>query len=208
MATKKCPVCGETINKNARFCEHCGRDLSQIVTRQRPEAEAAALKKKNKNAVIVLAMILVSGLGLAYMAYRFPSEFDKVLATKTAEAVTPEREVSPEIDKLGFYKPDVRALAKNPDSFKDRQIQVEGEVFTIEESDKDTVIQMWVQKPGNNQFDREPIAIYTTMNTAQIYEGTNVRVYGFGAGAAEGKNAFGTTVRLPVIVAKYIDILR
>jgi hypothetical protein len=99
---------------------------------------------------------------------------------------------------------DIRALSKNPDRYSGQEVHYRGEVFTIEESDEGTAMQVWVDIPGGSEFDRDAVVVYFEGSTDGIYEGTEVEFWGYCIGTLEGTNAFGGIVRQPLISAKYL----
>lgn len=101
---------------------------------------------------------------------------------------------------------DVRDLKKNPDVYKGKPIQVQGEVFNIKEQSGQTFLQMWVPIPGGTQFDREAVVVNYGGTLPNIYEKTKVTVFGIGDGTGSGKNAFGGTNTQPAIRADRVTI--
>ena len=106
--------------------------------------------------------------------------------------------------KARWGEVDIRALVKNPDKYLGAEVHYKGEVFTIEESDEGTAMQVWVNVPGGNEFDRKAVVIFWTGNTDPIYEGTKVEFWGYCTGAIEGVTAFGGTVRQPSVLVEYL----
>jgi hypothetical protein len=79
-----------------------------------------------------------------------------------------------------------------------------GTVFTIEERDNRTVMQIWVQIPGGERFDREAVFVVFDGTLENVFKDSVVLVYGRGDGTVEGTNAFGGTVTQPKIVAEFV----
>jgi len=96
---------------------------------------------------------------------------------------------------------DVRDLTKNPDAYKGKSIQLQGEVFNIKEQSGQTFLQMWVPIPGGTQFDREAVVVNYGRALPNVYEKTKITVFGIGDGTGSGKNAFGGTNTQPAIRA-------
>jgi len=96
---------------------------------------------------------------------------------------------------------DVRDLKKNPDAYKGKPIQLQGEVFNIKEQSGQTFLQMWVPIPGGTQFDREAVVVNYGGALPNVYEKTKITVFGIGDGTGSGKNAFGATSTQPAIHA-------
>lgn len=104
----------------------------------------------------------------------------------------------------GYPELDVRELVKAPDRYQGQRVRLTGEVFRIEESGGQTVLQMWVSYPGAARLDREAVLVRFDGILPGVYENSAVIVYGVGAGVAEGTNAFGATVRQPIVEAARI----
>ena len=89
-------------------------------------------------------------------------------------------------------------MEKNPDAFKGKRFQITGEIFNIEESKGQTAVQIWVQRPGGNEFDRAAIsAIYR--GTTGWLKGQSGTFYVVGAGTISGTNGFGAKVTQPAV---------
>ncbi len=101
---------------------------------------------------------------------------------------------------------DVRALKKNPETYKDRRIQVQGEVFNIRERGGSTFLQMYVPIPGGTQFEREPVVVNYNGTLPSVYEKTTITVFGVGDGTGSGTNAFGATNTQPAIRADRVVV--
>lgn len=154
---------------------------------------------KSRWLVIGIMLVLVLAIGAVWV----------MILTKEAPVVvslTPTATLTISQDKATFYRlSDVRELAKNPDEFYDQRMIIEGEVFFIDEGNELTAMQVWVNKPDGNRFDREAIVVTTTADTDRIYEGTVVKVWGIGIGTFEGTNAFGGAVKQPIVAARYLE---
>lgn len=104
---------------------------------------------------------------------------------------------------------DVRELHKNLDAYRDWKLTYEGEVLSIEEN-RDAVamqVKVWY---GPGLLDWEAIVVYydkreVDVDTAGIYEGTRVRVWGRPLTMFEGTNAFGGTIRQPLLIGDYLE---
>jgi hypothetical protein len=117
---------------------------------------------------------------------------------------TPVPTVNPTIAKANWGTVDIRGLSKNPDNYLDYQIHYKGEVFNITEDNSGAIMQVWVKVPGGNEFDREAVIVYWSGTTDNIYEGTTIEFWGYSLGSFEGTNAFGGSIRQPVISAEYL----
>jgi hypothetical protein len=104
---------------------------------------------------------------------------------------------------------DVRELHKNLDAYRDWKLTYEGEVLTIEE-DSDAVamqVKVWY---GPGLLDWEAIVVdydkcEVQVDTTGIYEGTRVRIWGRPVTMFEGTNAFGGTIRQPLLVGDFLE---
>lgn len=105
----------------------------------------------------------------------------------TTKAITDNR-------KKGIY---YKEYLKNPTKFKGSRISVIGKIFHIEESEGQSALQVYVT--GNN----DNVVVYYK-GTTEFYKDDFVRIYGEGGGIFEGKNAFGATITVPIINAKYL----
>lgn len=111
--------------------------------------------------------------------------------------------LSPEQAIAQWGTVDIRTLVKNPDNYIGSELRYKGEVFTISESWDGAVMQIWVEVPGGNTYDREAVLLYWTGNTEEVFEGTVVECVGYGLGSISGTNAFGGTVVQPAIQCEY-----
>ena len=103
-----------------------------------------------------------------------------------------------------YQEIDIRELVKNPEKYHDDLLRLTGKVFTIQENNGITVFQMWVPVPGGNEFDQEAVVVRFPGSLDKVYKDSQVIVYGTGAGAFEGTNAFGADIRQPMIDATYV----
>lgn len=123
----------------------------------------------------------------------------QVTATARAAATATVQAIEAKYPRI-----DIRELAKNPDKYKGELFSLQGTVFTIQETDDQTQLQMWVQIPGGNQFDREAVVVGYDGSLEGVYEKSSIIVYGEGRGAFEGENALGGAIRQPIIRADYV----
>lgn len=108
-----------------------------------------------------------------------------------------------------FPEVDIRDLAKGPKRYEGQKMRLTGTVFNIKEGEGGflglggtvTSIQMWVQIPGGTQFDREAVSVEFAGTLENVFEDTEILVYGEGAGTMEGKNGFGADISQPLIHA-------
>ncbi len=133
--------------------------------------------------------------------------FAFVILASTATTGTPSATSTPRAARTDadYAMVDVRDLKKNPDAYKDKSIQVQGEVFNIKEQNGQTFLQMWVAIPGGSQFDREAVVVTYGGALPNVYEKTKITVFGIGAGTDSGKNAFGGTNTQPAIRADRVS---
>lgn len=101
---------------------------------------------------------------------------------------------------------DVRELKKNPDTYKGKRIQVQGDVFNIQEMNGTTYLQMYVPIPGGTAYDREAVVVHYRGTLPNVYEKTKIAVFGVGEGAASGTNAFGGKNTQPAIKADRVSV--
>jgi len=99
---------------------------------------------------------------------------------------------------------DMRVIAKNPDAYQGTKVKLTGEVFAIQESNGQTVFQMWADDPGGSQFNREAVAVRLGITIASLVKGSRVVVYGTVLGTVNGTNAFGGAVSQPVVNTDHI----
>lgn len=108
-------------------------------------------------------------------------------------------------DKKTYEVVDVRNLKKSPDNYRDQKITLRGQVFTIQETDGNTAMQIWVSYPGASTVDREAVIVGFIGSLPELYEKDQVVVYGRGAGTFTGKNALGGEITQPLVKADYVD---
>jgi DNA-directed RNA polymerase subunit RPC12/RpoP len=120
----------------------------------------------------------------------------------------PTATVDPETAKAHWGNVDIRNLSKNPDNYFGQEVHYKGEVFTIEEDASGSAMQVWVDIPGGSEFDREAVVVLFEGATDNIYEGTEIEFWGYCMGTFEGTNAFGATIRQPMIAIEYLTYFR
>lgn len=193
--TKQCPFCAETILADAAVCRFCGRDL---------KAHASKGRAKPVRALLIVATLLACPTLFCFAAYLSA----KPPNAQDATSLPPTATLDPETAKAVWGTVDIRELAKNPDRYIGDQLHYQGEVFSIEEDVNGAVIQAWVEIPGGNDFDREAVIVYWPGRTTNVFEGTTIEFWGYGLGSLEGTNAFGGTIRQPLIRAEYATYFR
>jgi hypothetical protein len=120
----------------------------------------------------------------------------------------PTATVDPETAKAHWGNVDIRNLLKNPDNYFGQEVHYKGEVFTIEEDASGSAMQVWVDIPGGSEFDREAVVVLFEGATDNIYKGTEIEFWGYCMGTLEGTNAFGVTIRQPMIAVEYLTYFR
>ena len=171
-------------------------------------------KKQNTGVKILASIIGVSYLFFCCLALTLSSIYStSLISTSTPSPPTrtpppPTATIDPEKAKARWSTVDIRALVKNPDKYIGYELHYQGEVFSIEENSQGAAMQVWVNIPGGSDFDREAVIVYWPGRTDSIYEGTTIEFWGYGLGSLEGTNAFGGTVRQPLIQAEYLTYFR
>ena len=104
---------------------------------------------------------------------------------------------------------DVRELHKNLVAYRNWKLTYEGEVLSIEEDSNAVAMQVKVWY-GPGLLDWEAIVVYydkheVPVDTTGIYEGTRVRIWGRPVTMFEGTNAFGGTIRQPLLVGDFLE---
>ncbi len=143
--------------------------------------------------LLVVTLVVVAILGHVVRLLVGPYELF------TESVITPTATIDPSVAKARWATVDIRDLAKNPDKYAGAQLHYKGEVFNIQESSSGTVMQIWVAIPGGDRFDRESVVVACRCKASGVYEGTIVEFWGYGAGSAEGTNAFGGKIQQPLI---------
>jgi hypothetical protein len=167
--------------------------------------------KSNRPLLIVIGVIVISIVlcicGLPSIGLFFNSSTPSPPKTRVPTK-TPFPTVNPEVAKANWGTVDIRALAKNPDKYLSQELHYKGEVFSIAEDSSGVVMQVWVDVPGGNEFDREAVIVLWAGRTGNIYEGSIVEFWGYGLGSYEGTNAFGAKINQPAISAEYLTYYR
>lgn len=131
-----------------------------------------------------------------------------VVLASTATSGVPSATDTPRaaLTDADYRTMDVRDLKKNPDAYKGKPVQLNGEVFNVKEQNGRTFLQMWVAIPGGTQFDHEAVVVNYGGTLPNVYEKTRITVFGVGDGTGSGKNAFGGTNTQPAIRADRVTI--
>jgi tetratricopeptide (TPR) repeat protein len=156
-------------------------------------------------AIFVICLLCIVAFIVSNINPKSPQSFTPVPPTITRP---PTASINPEVRKARWATVDIRDLAKNPDKYIGYELHYTGEVFNIQEDSNGAVIQVWVQIPGGDEFDREAVVVYWYGTTTNIYEGTTIEFWGYGQGSFEGTNSLGGTIAQPLISAEYITYFR
>lgn len=126
-----------------------------------------------------------------------------LLSSIPTSTATPLPTSTPDQREL-YSEIDIRELESYADNYIGEKLKIRGEIFNIFTDG----LQIWVNKPGGNRFDRVAIIISwldDDILPPQLYEGTWITVYGIGAGTIDGTNAYGGTITQPLIFAEIIE---
>jgi tetratricopeptide (TPR) repeat protein len=122
------------------------------------------------------------------------SEYEKAIANDTKE------------DWTEYLIPvPAGMLKKSPDLHEGDRIHFAGTVFTIYEESEGTVMQLWVYDGSGSYNDVEAVTVLYPGRLPGVYEDSRVEIWGYASGIVEGTNAFGGSVRQPLIVAKFAE---
>ncbi|MDA8170277.1 MAG: hypothetical protein M0Z48_00410 [Nitrospiraceae bacterium] len=97
-------------------------------------------------------------------------------------------------NEKGIYYKD---YVKNPAEYKGRKMKIRGTIFTIEEQNGQTALQMWIDN------DMDQVIVYYP-GTLKIYKNDIIEIWGEGGDNFEGENAFGAKLDVPTLKAAYI----
>lgn len=179
--------------------------------------------KTDRVAQIMLVGMIVTGifacLMIGFIGYLYsnqnrppsiavnPQQSTPTPTSTTQPRPTPTYTRIPELEKKFWDTVDIRALVKNPDRYIGDQLHYQGEVFTIEEERRGAVMQVWVDVPGSD-YDQEAVVVIFQGTTDNVYIGTEIEFWGYGAGTFEGENAFGGIIRQPIVEAEHLTYFR
>jgi len=128
-------------------------------------------------AIFIICLLCVVAFIVSNNNQKLSPSFTPVPPTNTHP---PTATINPEVRKARWGTVDIRDLAKNPDKYIGYELHYTGEVFNIQEDSNGAVIQVWVQIPGGDEFDREAVVVYWYGTTTNIYEGTTIEFWGYG----------------------------
>lgn len=151
----------------------------------------------------LLAKLIVGGV-VAIILAAVASSLDG-LGTSAVTSTAPDvyrRTIRP---LTSYGDIDVRELDKSPDQYAGQLIHLHGEVFNINESGGGTFLQMNVRKPGGSAYETLPVMVSYDGALPGIYEDSQIDVYGVGAGAQSGTNAFGGEIDQPLVFADIVQ---
>lgn len=173
------------------------------------------MKKKKNPLVMFLALLGLGALALITIFCLVGLFFSRSakpavsrLPTLTPTSGPPTATVDIEELKAAWKTVDIRDLAKNPDGYNGQEVHHKGEVFTIQENNDGTIMQVWVSVPGGNEFDREAVIVTFNGRSDNVYEGSLVEFWGYSLGSFEGTNAFGGNIRQPLVHAEYMTYFK
>jgi hypothetical protein len=173
-----------------------------------PTVDVAAIQTQAAAAIFATQTASVPTPTSTFPATKTPKPTETPTPTNTVlpteiPTVTPTVNIAAE--KKTYQSVDVRDLKKSPDKYRDQKIVLRGEVFTIQEENGSTAMQIWVSYPGASAAEREPVVVAYNGTLPALYEKNIVVVYGRGAGTYTGTNALGGQITQPLVRADFVD---
>lgn len=169
--TKLCKHCKTEIPYDAKVCPNCRRRV-----------KGGKLKWIVLAVIVILAGLVLLGGGSDNSAPASTHSYDDAY------------------NELNLVqKEEYSKLFSNPDAYKNRTIDIYGQVFNILGSDSGTVFQMYTDKEHNNFV----IVVDPQQRTVNVDD--YVLVKGVIDGAYNGENRMGASLSCPRITASYVD---
>lgn len=170
------------------------------------------LSKTEKIAIAAFAVfgcLIVAGVAVAVMSLndgQFMAQATVGPPTSTAiPSPAPTKTSTPNKEqvKARWGTVDIRDLVKNPDKYKDQELHYRGTVITAEEDGQASYFQILVPT-GKMVNETYNVLIVWDGSSENIYNGTEIEIWGHGRGSIMTENLLGGTIRLPVVVAEYL----
>jgi len=160
-------------------------------------------------AFVILGCLVIAGVAAAILWLNNGQIMVQATAgppTSTAiPSPSPTRTSTPdkELIKANWKTVDVRDLVKNPDKYKGEELHYRGAVIVAEEDGQASYFQIMVPT-GRMVNEAHNILIVWNGSSENIYNGTEIEIWGYGRGSITTQNLLGGTIRLPVVVAEYL----
>lgn len=115
--------------------------------------------------------------------------------------------VTPETYKAACTPMDYDSLARDPDTYKGKQVSVTGEVIQVQEDSSGTMYRINITEGDYGIWkDTVLVASSGTGTGTRILEDDMVTVYGVSAGLFTYTSVMGASITVPSISAEYVDL--
>ena len=209
-----CKNCGKEIDAEAKFCQHCGTAVTNVIPEQTNSVElvepATERKAKKKRSIFssfwfwLVAVILLLRLLFGPSDYKLSDPVD----TTSALQGYSESEYKAMCEGIEF-----KQLARNPDNYEGQNFVFTGEVIQVMEGKGIADIRLNVTKVTSEYSDwvYYEDTIYATVHLEdgadKILEEDIITIYGVCAGSYSYTSVLGSQVTLPKIDVKYYELV-
>ena len=213
-----CIHCGARLVVGAKFCPNCGNPVDsqpsaepqqyqqqkkQVLQRNNPQVvyqTVAAPEKKKKGigcgtilGIAVLLLLVFYVLVPAYKQYKEKSQVENLSSNKSD------------------YQSDIsyEDLARNPNQYKDKLVKFTGQIVQV--VSESSMIEIRLSTKLNEYVGFAGDVIYCSIPKSAVGNGRLldediITIYGKASGIKEYTSILGSTVQIPYVVVKMIDV--
>lgn len=206
-----CKHCGKPIDENAAFCSHCGKaTLTTSTSATKPSTNTKTTNTVKKKSIWSYWWIFILAIFVNFFVWVVsPSpEPAPEPAPETVQPFISEAEFKSMCNVIAFND-----LARNPNSYRGQFLKFTGEVIQVMEDDSTVDIRMNVTAVSSEYFEEVYYedTIYVILpwedGLDRILEEDIITVYGKCAGLYKYTSVLGHQVSLPLLNAKYYEIV-
>lgn len=198
----KCIHCGAEISDEAKFCPECGKSLTEPVQKAEEPKNEKSKKEKKKGSCLGTILKVIGAIVVLFVVLMF-----LLPSGNSTKAPAVGAELSEEDYKASCEEYTYEEISRNPDQYKEKLAKFKGQVIQVVESGNDLQLRVNVTA---DEYGFYSDTIYVTYSKGEsesrILENDIVEVYGVLDGLYTYKSIMNSTVTLPIIHARFIDL--